>query len=51
LADLPTSIRLPPKLKAELAKRAKAQASRVSVLVVHILQSWVDYMKSQDAKK
>ena len=48
--DLPTSIRIPPRLKADLKRLAKLQASRVSVLVVHILQQWVDFMNKQDKK-
>jgi hypothetical protein len=39
--EYPTSIRISKKLKAELAKAAKAQRQRVSLLIVHILEVWV----------
>jgi len=41
VSDIPTSVRLPAKLKAELEKVAKEERRPVSPLIVYILECWL----------
>jgi hypothetical protein len=42
--DHPTSVRLPPALKAFLKKAAQDRHYKLSMMIVYILEQWRDHM-------
>lgn len=49
--DPPTSIRIPLELKAEAAKRAKAESRTLSQQVVYLLRQWVENTPDPSKRK